>query len=69
MLSILIQFKSNLSQHLMVNGFQSKLINVVQGVPLASGLGQLVFLLYTRAFFHILEETYRLQALELCLLN
>ena len=32
-LSILIQFLSNRSQHVMVDGCQSKLINVVSGVP------------------------------------
>ena len=32
-LSILTQFLSNRSQHVMVDGCQSKLVNVVSGVP------------------------------------
>ena len=32
-LSILTQFLSNRSQHVMVHGCQSKLVNVVSGVP------------------------------------
>ena len=41
-LSILTQFLSNRSQHVMVNGCQSKVVNVVSGVPQGSVLGQLL---------------------------
>ena len=55
-LSILLQFLSNRSQHVMVDGCQSKLVNVVSGVPQGSVLGQLLFLLYTSELFSILEN-------------
>ena len=54
-LSIFTQFLSNQSQHVMVNGCRSKLVNVVSGVPQGSVLGQLLFLLYTSELFYILE--------------
>ena len=38
-LSILTQFLSNRSQHVMVDGCKSKLVNVVSGVPRGSVLG------------------------------
>ena len=44
-LSILTQFLSNRSQHVMVDGCRSKLVNVVSGVPKGSVLGPLLFLL------------------------
>ena len=50
-LSILTQFLSNQSQHVMVDGCQSKLVNVVSGVPQGSVLGLLLFLLNTSEFF------------------
>ena len=56
MLSILTQFLSNLSQHVMVDGCRSKLVDVVSGVPQGSVLGQLLFLLYTSELFSILEN-------------
>ena len=37
-LSILTQFLSNLSQHVMVDSCQSKLVDVVSGVPQGSDL-------------------------------
>ena len=55
-LSILTQFLPNRSQHVMVDGCRSKLVNVVSGVPQGSVLGQLLFLLYTSELFSILEN-------------
>ena len=56
MLSILTQFLSDRSQHVMVDGCRSKLVNVVSGVPQGSVLGQLLFLLYTTELFSIVEN-------------
>ena len=50
-LFILTQFLSNRSQHVMVDGCWSKLVNIVSGVPQGSVLGPLLFLLYTYSFF------------------
>ena len=50
-LSILTQFLSNRSQHVMVDGCRSKLVNIVSGVPWGSVLGTLLFLLYTSELF------------------
>ena len=44
-LSILTQFLSNRSQHVMVDGHRSKLATVVPGVPQGSDLGPLLFIL------------------------
>ena len=55
-LSILTQFLSTQSQQVMVDGCQSKLVNVVSGVPQDSVLGLLLFLLYTSELFSILEN-------------
>ena len=54
-LSMLTQLISNRSQHIMVDGCKSKLINVVQGVP-RSVLGLLLFLQFTSEFFSILDN-------------
>ena len=54
--SVLTQFLSNRSQHFMVDGCWSKLVNVVSGVPQGSVLGPLLFLLYTSELFSILEN-------------
>ena len=55
-MSTLTQFLSNRSQHVMVDACQSKLVNVVSGVPQGSILGQLLFLLYTSELFSVLEN-------------
>ena len=55
-LSVLTQFLSNRSQFVLVDGCRSKLVNVVSGVPQASVLGPLLFLLYTSEPFSILEN-------------
>ena len=55
-LSILTQFLSSLSQHVMVDGCRSKLVNIVSAVPHGSVLGPLLFLLYTSELFSIPEN-------------
>ena len=50
-LSTSTQFLLNRSQHVMVDGSQSKLVNVVSGVPHDSVMGPLLFLLYTSELF------------------
>ena len=55
-LSILTQFLSNRSQQVMVDGCQSKLVNVVSGVPQGSVVGLLLFLAYTSELSYILEN-------------
>ena len=52
MLSILTQFITNRSQHVMVDGCLSKLVSFVSGVPQGSVFCRLLFLLYTGVFFH-----------------
>ena len=54
-LSVLMQFLSNQSQFVLVDGCRSILVNVVSGVPQGSVLGSL-FLLYTSELFSILEN-------------
>ena len=56
-LSILTQFLSNRSQHVMVDGCRSKLVTVVSGVPQGSVLLPLLFLLYTSELFSVLKKT------------
>ena len=53
---ILTQFLSDRSQHVMVDGCMSKLVNVVSRMPQGSVLGPLLFLLYTSELFSILEN-------------
>ena len=55
-MSILTQFLSDRSQHDMVDGYRSKLVNVVSGVLQGSVLGSLLFLLYTSELFAVLEN-------------
>ena len=55
-LSILTQFLSNRSQHVMVDGCRSKLVDVVSAVPQGSVLSPLLFLLNTSELFSILEN-------------
>ena len=52
LLSILTRFLSNRSQHIMVDGCRSRLINVVSEVPQESVLGPLLFLLCTSEPVH-----------------
>ena len=54
--SVFTQFLSNRSQHVMVDGCRSKLVNIVSVVSQGSVLGRLLFLLYTSEFFSILEN-------------
>ena len=54
-LSVLIQFLSNRSQHVMVDGCRIKLVDVISGVPQGSVLGPLLFL-HTLRSFYILEN-------------
>ena len=55
-LSILTEFLSNRSQQVMVDGFRSKLVYVVSGVPHGSVFDALLYLLYTSELFSILEN-------------
>ena len=55
-LSILTQFLSNRSHHVMADGCRSKLADFVLRVPQVSVLGPLLFLLYTSVLFSILEN-------------
>ena len=50
-LSILTQFLSNRSQHVMVDGFRSKLLDGVSGVPQGSVLIPLLLILYSSELF------------------
>ena len=55
-LSVLTQILSNRSHYVLVDGYRSKLVNVVSGVPQGSVVGPLLFLLYTSDLFSILEN-------------
>ena len=55
-LSVLAQFLSNRSQHVVVDGCRSKLVNVVSGVLQGSVLGPQLFLLYTAELFSVVEN-------------
>ena len=56
MLFILRQCLSNRSQHLMVDGCKSKLVNILPGGRQGRVLGPVLFLLYTSELFSILEN-------------
>ena len=56
MLFILTQFLSDQSQHDMVDGCRSKLVNVMSGGTQGSVLCPLLFLLYMSELFSILEN-------------
>ena len=51
-----MSLNDNRSQHVMVDGYRNKLVNVVSGVPQGSVLGRLFFLLYTSELFSILQN-------------
>ena len=55
-LSVPTQFLSNRSQYVSVDGYRSKLVDVVSGMPQGSVLGPLSFLLHTSELFCILEN-------------
>ena len=55
-LSVLTQFLSNRSEYVVVDGCQSKLVNVVSGVPQGSVFGSQLYLLYTTELFSIVEN-------------
>ena len=55
-LELLTLFLSNRSQHVMVDGCRSKLVNVVSEVPKGSVLGPLLLILYPSELFSILEN-------------
>ena len=55
-LSILTQFQSDQSQHVMVFGFRSKLVNDVSGVTHGNVLVLLLFILYSSKLFSIFEN-------------
>ena len=50
-LSILTQFLSNRSQHVMMDGYRSKLINVVSGMPQGNVLSRYCSSCTLRSFF------------------
>ena len=55
-MSILTQFLPNRSQHVMVDGCRSKLVNVVSGVQQGSVLGPLSVVLSISELFPALEN-------------
>ena len=56
MMSILTQFLSNRSNHVMADSYRSKLVSVVSGVPQGSVSGLSLFLLSTYNLIFILEN-------------
>ena len=59
MFSKLTQLLSNRSQHVMVDGYQSKLVNVVSEASQSSVVFPLLFLLCTSEHFSILQNKLR----------
>ena len=57
MLSVLIQFLSNRSQYVVVDGSRSKLVHVVLRVHQGSDLGMQLLLMYTADLFSIKWKT------------
>ena len=55
-LSILTQYLSNRSRHVIVDGCWSKLVNIVSRVRQGSVLGPLLFLVHTSELFSILKN-------------
>ena len=55
-LSICIEFFSNSSQRVVVDGVTRELIPIVSGVPQVSVLGPLLFILYTCEIFEEVES-------------
>ena len=55
-LPIFSQFLSNRSQRIIVDGYRSKLVNVVSGVQQGSVLGTFLFLLCSSELISILEN-------------
>ena len=55
-LSVLIQFLSDRSQYVVVDGCRCKLVNMMSGVCQGSVLGPELFLLYTAELFSIVEN-------------
>ena len=56
MLSILTQFLSNRSQHVIMDDYRSKLVNVISGVPQVGDFVPLLFVFYTSELLSILEN-------------
>ena len=56
MLFVLIQFLYNWSQYVVVDGFGSKLVIVVSGVPQISVMGSQLFLMFTTKLFSMVEN-------------
>ena len=64
-LSILTQFLSNRSQHVMVDGLRSKLLDAVSGEPQVTVLDPLLFLLFTSQLSSILENSWSVMPMTL----
>ena len=56
MLSIFTEFLSDHRQRVVVNGAASEWISIISGMPQGSVLGHLLFTLYTREMFELVEN-------------
>ena len=56
MLSILIEFIPNRSEHVVADGCRSKPVKVVSLLPQGSVLGHLLLLMHTSELFSMLED-------------